>query len=325
MKTKNISSSGCAIIAISFILGAIIGIYVGSIVPFIVIFACTAIIVSFITIVSPNDDTDNIDTENGFSLTTTSESALIKSIHEFEENSGEIKKSIMAKESYETIGAQLKTLPSNKRQQCILQALLSALDEYNLMPEIPDGTEKYIDALTARMNISKETLASKNQYVEFTKSLIIQDILHGVTPHRVTLAQNPINFKKGEILIWPFIGVTLYEEVVKRQTIGSSKGINIRIAKGIYYRIGAFKGESLTTSSLQPKYSGSLLITNKNIYFYSDQKTIRFPYEKILSFVPFEDAIGIQPDRVNSKTLYINGLDGRFAFNIVSNIQNIAN
>lgn len=325
MKTKNISSSGCAIIAISFILGAIIGIYVGSIVPFIVIFACTAIIVSFITIVSPNDDTDNIDTENGFSLTTTSESALIKSIHEFEENSGEIKKSIMAKESYETIGAQLKTLPSNKRQQCILQALLSALDEYNLMPEIPDGTEKYIDALTARMNISKETLASKNQYVEFTKSLIIQDILHGVTPHRVTLAQNPINFKKGEILIWPFIGVTLYEEVVKRQTIGSSKGINIRIAKGIYYRIGAFKGEPLTTSSLQPKYSGSLLITNKNIYFYSDQKTIRFPYEKILSFVPFEDAIGIQPDRVNSKTLYINGLDGRFAFNIVSNIQNIAN
>ena len=175
------------------------------------------------------------------------------------------------------------------------------------------------------MNISEDILASKSQYVDFTKSLIVQDILHGITPHRATLARNPINFQKDEILIWPFVGVVLYEEVVRRQSVGASRGISVRVASGIYYRVGAFKGEPLVTSSLQPKYSGSLIITNKNVYFYSVQKSIRLPYGKILSFVPFEDGIGIQPDRMNAKTIYIKGLDGRFAFNVVSNIQNINN
>lgn len=231
----------------------------------------------------------------------------------------------MEKVCYEPINTQLNALPVNLRKECFLQALLSALNEYNLMSEIPNETEKYIDALTAKMNISEDILASKSQYVDFTKSLIVQDILHGITPHRATLTRNPINFQKDEILIWPFVGVILYEEVVRRQSVGASRGISVRVASGIYYRVGAFKGEPLVTSSLQPKYSGSLIITNKNVYFYSVQKSIRLPYGKILSFVPFEDGIGIQPDRMNAKTIYIKGLDGRFAFNVVSNIQNINN
>jgi len=39
----------------------------------------------------------------------------------------------------------------NLRKECFLQALLSALNEYNLMSEIPNETEKYIDALTAKI------------------------------------------------------------------------------------------------------------------------------------------------------------------------------
>lgn len=126
-------------------------------------------------------------------------------------------------------------------------------------------------------------------------------------------------------MIWPFVGVVLYEEVVRRQSYGASRGLSIRIAKGVYYRIGAFKGEPLITTSLKPKYAGSLIITNRNVYFYSTEKSIRWPYNKIISFVPFEDAIGIQPDRMNAKTIYLKGLDGRFAFNVISNIQNMNN
>lgn len=319
-KTKNISPKGCGIIAIGFILGAIIGICAGSFMAFGIIFLGTAFVVSIMTIVSSDDNT-----EQTLSSTDTKEKVLINSNPKFKETTDAIKKSIMEKVCYEPINTQLNALPVNLRKECFLQALLSALNEYNLMSEIPNETEKYIDALTAKMNISEDILASKSQYVDFTKSLIVQDILHGITPHRATLTRNPINFQKDEILIWPFVGVVLYEEVVRRQSVGASRGISVRVASGIYYRVGAFKGEPLVTSSLQPKYSGSLIITNKNVYFYSVQKSIRLPYGKILSFVPFEDGIGIQPDRMNAKTIYIKGLDGRFAFNVVSNIQNINN
>ena len=60
-----------------------------------------------------------------------------------------------------------------------------------------------------------------------------------------------------------------------------------------------------------------------NVYFYSTANSMKFPYKKIISFVPFEDGLGIQPDRANAKTVYFKGLDGRFAFNVVSNINNL--
>lgn len=317
--TKNISPTGCGIIAIGFILGAIVGICAGSFMAFGIIFFGTAFVVSIMTIVSSDEETKQTSSPTEVSK----EDVLINSNPKFKEVAGAIKKSILSKVPHEYINLQLKGLPVDLRKECFLQALLSALDEYNLMPEIPNETEKYIDGLTAKMNISEDMLASKSQYVDFTKSLIVQDILHGIIPRRATLTRNPINFQKNEILIWPFVGVVLYEKVVRHQSVGASRGISVRVANGIYYRVGAFKGEPLTTSSLQAKYTGSLIITNKNIYFYSIQKSIRLPYEKILSFVPFEDGIGIQPDRMNAKTIYIKGLDGRFAFNVVSNIRNI--
>lgn len=317
-KTKRISPKGGIIIAIGFIWGAIIGICAGSFMAFWIVFLATAFVVAILTIASSDEDTEKTSSDEA-----SKEKVPIKSYPKFKEATDTIKKSIMAKVPYEAINSQLKILPVDLRKECFLGALLSALNEYNLMLEIPNGTEKYIDALAAKMNIPEDTLASKSQYVDFTKSLIVQDILHGITPHRATLVRNPINFQKGEIVIWPFVGVVLYEEVVKRQSVGASRGLSIRVASGIYYRVGAFKGEPLATSSFQPKHSGSLIITNKNVYFYSIQKSIRLPYEKIMSFVPFEDGIGIQPDRMNAKTIYIKGLDGRFAFNIVSNIRNI--
>ena len=43
-----------------------------------------------------------------------------------------------------------------------------------------------------------------------------------------------------------------------------------------------------------------------------------------LEYVPFDDSIGIQLDKANAKTFYIGYIDGRHAYNIVSNIPNIS-
>ena len=319
--TKTISPTGCCVVVVAIILGAIIGVCTESYLTFLLISCGTLFIVSIITFASPERNEmkkaptpvmpDN-EKQNEWGI-------------EFEETTHAVMGLIVDMASDVVITSRLESLPANQREECCLQALLSALDEYNLMSEMPREVENYIDSLAAKMQISENTLAGKKQYIEFMKSLTVQDVLHGITPHRASLTSNPLNFQKGEALIWPFIGVVLYEEVVSRQSYGASRGISVRIARGIYYRVGAFKGEPLITTNLKPKYTGSLVITNKNIYFYSSQKSMRMPYNKIISFVPFEDGIGVQLDKMNAKTVYIKGLDGRFAFNIVSNIQNIEN
>ena len=184
--------------------------------------------------------------------------------------------------------------------------------------------ESYIDSYMAKYSLNDDETTHSDTYIEFTKSLIVQDMLNGVTSKRVTIDGCPINMQANEIPLWPFMNVVYYEEVTKRTMVGASSGINIRIAKGIYYRVGAFKGEPLITSNLQAKYGGALILTNKNIYFYSTAKSMKFPYSKIISFVPFEDGLGIQQDKANAKTIYFKGIDGRFAFNIVSNINNLS-
>lgn len=212
----------------------------------------------------------------------------------------------------------------NDQREAMKDALGLALSKISTMPEMPQGIEDYIDSLMHKYSISSNDISHQSSYMEYIKALVVQDILNGVTPSRVSVDVSPINFQPGEVVIWPFNDVVCYEEVTKRTTVGASRGISIRIAKGIYYRVGAFKGEPLITSELQPKYGGSLVLTNKNVYFYSTSKSMKFPYNKVIAFVPFEDGIGIQPDRANAKTIYFKCLDGRFAFNIVSNINNLS-
>ncbi len=111
--------------------------------------------------------------------------------------------------------------------------------------------------------------------------------------------------------------------MIQRKTVGQSSGFSIKIAKGIYYRVGAFSGQPVITATIQPKHFGTLIITNQSIIFYSQEKSIKYPYKKILAFVPFSDALGVQLDNANAKTVYFKTLEGRFAYNLVINISQI--
>ena len=160
--------------------------------------------------------------------------------------------------------------------------------------------------------------------IGYMKFLQIQDLLQGNVPKRFFNVVSPINLQKSETPIWEFENATLYEEQTTRTMVGRSSGFSVRIAKGIYYRAGAFKGRPVVITNLVPKYYGAMLITNKHVYFYSREKSVRFPFTKIVSFVDFEDGIGIQLDKQNSKPIYIKNIDGWLAYNIASNIQYIS-
>lgn len=207
------------------------------------------------------------------------------------------------------------------KEELLLKSLDSALSHICCYSEVPSEFEHYIDSIALKYSLSDTKMQGLSNYVEYVKSLIIQDILNGVLPKRITVGPNPINMQVNEVPIFVFPDTVYYEESTTKTYLGASSGLSVRVCKGVYYRVGAFKGQPLITTSLKPKYGGCLIFTNMNIYFYSREKTIKFPYSKILSYVPNEDAIGIQLDRANAKTVYIKNIDGRFAFNLVTNIR----
>ena len=77
--------------------------------------------------------------------------------------------------------------------------------------------------------------------------------------------------------------------------------MSIRLARGVYYHFGGFKGHRVDTSTLQEIDYGGMLLTTQNIYFGGERTTFRIPYDHVVSFRPHSDGIGIFRDSANAK------------------------
>lgn len=209
------------------------------------------------------------------------------------------------------------------RSSIISKSINTAMGLLSDSEDLTLENENYIETLRKKYSLTVGEIQRLPNYTGYMKLLQVQDLLHGNVPKRFFNLTSPINLQKNETPIWEFDNATLYEEQVTRTMVGRSSGFSVRIAKGVYYRVGSFKGRPVVTTNLVPKYNGAMIITTKNIYFYSREKSIRLPFTKIVSFVDFEDGIGIQQDKQNAKPIYIQNIDGWLAFNIASNVNNV--
>jgi hypothetical protein len=70
---------------------------------------------------------------------------------------------------------------------------------------------------------------------------------------------------------------------------------------------------------------GYVYITNKHIYFSGPSKSLRVPYNKIVSFLPFDDGIGIVRDAQTAKPQIFKTGDGWFTYNLLVNLAQMGN
>lgn len=157
------------------------------------------------------------------------------------------------------------------------------------------------------------------------KASVLRDILNGVIPkNKMKINGNiPFIFQKEETLIWLFQEIDYYESSTRTEFHGRSQGISVKIAKGVYYRTGTFKGHPVKIEEMKHLSNGLVALTNKHIYFSSSSKNFKIPYSKIVTIDPYENGIGLQKDGVSSKPIILKGIDGWFAFNLISNLNQI--
>lgn len=235
-----------------------------------------------------------------------------------------IKESVIKNYPMNDLSTIIEDVPTSDRKSLLTKGLDLALKEINQnISNINDNTESYIDSYIEKFNIEEYATPSNRTYFDYLLNLTINDLLHGVNPHRCTISGISLNFQSNENVLIVFQDVVFCKEVVKTSYIGTSSGISVKIARGVYYRKGNFGSIPLINRNIDPIRQGTLIFTNKSIYFYSLEQTIQYPYSKILVFVPFEDGIGIQTNRANAKSDFFYGLDGVASYNIFANIKNI--
>jgi hypothetical protein len=149
------------------------------------------------------------------------------------------------------------------------------------------------------------------------KAAVLRDVEAGVINPRVSVEDLTINLLKDEVVLWLFNNSELYEFKSHTTYVGGSQGISLRIARGVYYRVSAFKGQSLQTEDLERQDSGSFIVTNQNVYFSGPRKSQRVHLKKIVSVQGYSDGIGITREAANPRPLNIKLDDPWFASNLI--------
>jgi hypothetical protein len=210
--------------------------------------------------------------------------------------------------------------------QPILRDLLhrgwaSAIDKAFEDGVLTEEEDTRLEEMFEVFGFDKETLSSDPAYEKIVKGAVLRDILSGKMPERIRITGAvPFNLQKREKLIWLFNGVKYYEMRTYRQYVGGYQGLSMRIAKGLYYRTGAFRGSPVETNRLVHVDIGFLGVTNLHVYYSGTTKGFRIKYDKIVSFQPYSDGLGIQRDAQTAKPqIFVTG-DGWFTGNLIMNL-----
>jgi len=179
--------------------------------------------------------------------------------------------------------------------------------------------DKTIDALLAAYELSVDDIDRGTQEL-LAKGNVIRDLMSGNVQPCFQIDGLPFKLMKTETLIWGFI-FPLYEMKTKTQFVGGSQGVSIRIMKGVYWRVGGFKGERVSREELASLGNASTAITSKHLYFSVGLDSHRIKHDKIISIVPYKDGVAVISDG-RAKPLIFLPDDPWFFINVLQNAQN---
>ncbi|MCL2566514.1 MAG: hypothetical protein FWE18_00245 [Alphaproteobacteria bacterium] len=201
------------------------------------------------------------------------------------------------------------------------EAVFYALDDKILTDEEENTLGEILDIFD--FDYTSNKLESIKGYRRYREALALKSVMQGEIPELKINGDLPFNFQNNEKLISIINYVQYYESKTRIKYVGGSSGVNIKIAKGVYYKTSSFKGHRVESEEIVFIDNGSIAITTKHIYFGGNQKNFRIKLEKIVSFTPYEDGIGIQKDGITAKPQLFKVEDGWFIYNLLRNISNL--
>ncbi len=174
-------------------------------------------------------------------------------------------------------------------------------------------------------NLSQDELERSGSFMKVAKAAVLRDLMVGKVSARLDVsgAALPFNFQKSESLLWLFQGVDYMEARKATRYVGTSHGVSVRIAKGLYYRTSAFRGHPIQETSVVNVGRGTLAVTTKQLYFACPGKSFRIPFTKIVTIEPFTDGVSVQRDAASALPQLFRTGDGWFTYNLLTNVGSI--
>ena len=183
--------------------------------------------------------------------------------------------------------------------------------------------ESAIATFAAHFGLDSNALDRQGAWTRVTKAAILRDLTEGIVPQRMDASRVdlPFRLQKSETLIWLFTDVDYSTVRTRREFQGGHAGVSIRVAKGLYFHTGGFKGRPVQVEETVYVDTGLLGITTRHIYFSGSAKSFRVRHDRIVAIQPYSDGVGITRDGVRAKPETFQLGDGWFAYNLLRNIE----
>ncbi len=102
-----------------------------------------------------------------------------------------------------------------------------------------------------------------------------------------------LTLQRNEVVHWQQPCFEMAERVVKREYVGGSKGVSVRVMKGLSVSFGKQRGKFESETGVVQISTGDFIVTNKRLIYTSNKKSFSHHHEKIISITHFEDGIGV--------------------------------
>jgi hypothetical protein len=177
--------------------------------------------------------------------------------------------------------AEQSFISSSEKRDLFIAAWSSAVDSSLHDGVLSEEVEKRLVDLKEGLSLTSGDLLKTGAWDRMVKSAVLRDLLSGVIPKRLSFEGNlALNLQQGEQVVWAFNHTEYLEDKTRRQYVGGSRGVSVRIIKGVYYHVGEFKGQAIDRTERVHVDSGLVAVTTKQIYFSGAKKAFRIPYTK---------------------------------------------
>jgi hypothetical protein len=151
---------------------------------------------------------------------------------------------------------------------------------------LTEQEERSLDAAVTALGLSEERVA--RIVGDLSSQYVIARVNAGRLP---TIQATQIMLKKAETAHYE-VAAALMKEVVHRETRGGYRGVSIPIAKGVRFRTGSYRGQSVVVgTSLAVADTGTLIITSHRAVYKGLRKTVETPFAKLVGVNVFNDGI----------------------------------
>ncbi len=148
------------------------------------------------------------------------------------------------------------------------------------------------------LSLSNEEISYVNKVLPYAYALSIRTNNKLPTP-TIQFADNvQMILKKDEVIHFSNPAILCEKKIVRVGYSGGSRGVSIRIMKGVSYRVGAHRGQVIKEEQLIPTSKGALLITNQRLFLHpaAGNKPLSLPLDKIISYNCYETALEVFKD-----------------------------